>query len=336
VTGEVRRFERWSRSQALAPLALVLVNACAITERRVDERAEPDASSTAAAPEVGGSAGGSAVEPQLEPEPEPEVEPQLTPCEPGALFTSQRLVEGLAPPGSQAEHLWLSSDELEAYFIVVTETKRTLWHAGRALRRLAFSGGSVLAFPQELNAFDLAVSDDGQSLVADVRPSAGPRVGFEHRIVELTLPPSADSAPRLVATNALEPWLSRDARRLYFIGGVGSLWVSSRQASADFSLAREVFGSGAFGSSAQGRGGPVLTADELALYYSEPFDGQTDIYLASRATTQDPFVYAGAFGSLNSDTENESPDWLSPDGCRLYFEHRALDGSDVQIFMASK
>jgi hypothetical protein len=79
----------------------------------------------------------------------------------------------------------------------------------------------------------------------------------------------------------------------------------------------------------------VLTRDELGLYYSEPFDGQTDIYLASRTSTARSFDYAGAFSFINSETEDETPNWLSPDGCRLYFERRVTAGG-VRIFMASK
>jgi hypothetical protein len=305
---------------ALAPLALVLVNACAITERRVDERAEPDASAAAAPPEVGGSAGSSGVGPQ----PEPEPSPTAVPCDPSALFTSQELVVGLDAPGSYAERLWLSADELEAYFIAVTGQERAVWHASRAARGLPFEARKPWAASGASDVFDLAVIADGRLLVEW-------RSGDGSELVELTRTLAATA--RLVMSDAADPWLSADGQRLYFIRQNGSLCLATWGKNG-FVGGGVVFGSGAFGSSAVGRGGPVLTQDERALYYSEPFAGQTDIYLARRSGLS--FVYAGAFGSLNSDTENESPDWLSPDGCRLYFERRALDGSDVQIFMASK
>jgi hypothetical protein len=178
------------------------------------------------------------------------------------------------------------------------------------------------------NVFDLAVFAAGSWLLAERR------TGGAREIVQLLRTPAKNALVSTVVADASEPWLSADAQRLYFMRDEGSLWMVPWQ-SAGVGAAREVFGSGAFGSSARGRGGPVLTQDELAVYYSEPYDGQTDIYLASRPSTQGSFNYAGAFGFINSQTEDETPDWLSPDGCRLYFERRTAAGR-VQILMASK
>lgn len=87
---------------------------------------------------------------------------------------------------------------------------------------------------------------------------------------------------------------------------------------------------------------PTLSHDELALYVSgaraanrqclPPFD--LDVQVATRASIQAPFTDLRWVSALST-TRGESPNWLSPDGCRLYFTHTTLAG-DTDLYVAEK
>lgn len=66
---------------------------------------------------------------------------------------------------------------------------------------------------------------------------------------------------------------------------------------------------------------PVVSPDGLTLYftsYRQGSAGSSDIWVASRASTADPFGTATNVAELNT-TVAEWPTWISNDGCRLYF-----------------
>ena len=68
---------------------------------------------------------------------------------------------------------------------------------------------------------------------------------------------------------------------------------------------------------------PALTPDELTLYFgSSPRAGtgrKEDIWVQERPSVNDPFNAAVNVGELNTQPQN-FPSWVSPDGCRLYFD----------------
>ena len=66
---------------------------------------------------------------------------------------------------------------------------------------------------------------------------------------------------------------------------------------------------------------PVVSPDELTLYftsYRQGGAGSSDIWVATRASTGDPFGTATNVAELNT-AMAEWPTWISNDGCRLYF-----------------
>lgn len=97
------------------------------------------------------------------------------------------------------------------------------------------------------------------------------------------------------------------------------LWFASDR-DGDFDIYRATVSGSSFGNTAAvaavNAGGtetdPVLSDDGLTLYFSR--DGA--IFSATRATA------TGTFGDIGAVTElgNGSPLWLSPGGCRIYFE----------------
>jgi hypothetical protein len=70
---------------------------------------------------------------------------------------------------------------------------------------------------------------------------------------------------------------------------------------------------------------PVLTPDELTLYFGAPAPSgaaRLDIWVKERASRSQDFGDPVSVAELNS-AEDEFPGWISPDGCRLYFDSGA-------------
>jgi hypothetical protein len=78
---------------------------------------------------------------------------------------------------------------------------------------------------------------------------------------------------------------------------------------------------------------PVVTLDELTLFFSSARTGNTDVFVATRASTSVPFGTPTALSSVNS-VATDHPTWISDDGCRLYIDSDR-DGSR-DIFVATR
>lgn len=80
---------------------------------------------------------------------------------------------------------------------------------------------------------------------------------------------------------------------------------------------------------------PVVTADELHVFFARHNGTDYDIYEASRSSLADGFGAATAVPGMASAGFDELPSWVSPDGCDLYFSSAAgVTGSD--LFVASR
>lgn len=89
-------------------------------------------------------------------------------------------------------------------------------------------------------------------------------------------------------------------------------------------------------NTAAGEYTPVVSADELALYFNRGgLDG--DIYVARRTSTAHSFGAPTAVTELNT-TFGEWPHWMSPDGCRLYFGSNRPGGvgTSTSVWMAER
>jgi streptogramin lyase len=118
------------------------------------------------------------------------------------------------------------------------------------------------------------------------------------------------------------PW--RDGEMLYFVSsragtlGPYDIYVSTRRADGSYDTPQPVSEVNSTGWEAE----PVVTQDGLRIYWSSNrTDGgggtSSDIWTATRASTSDPFSNLARVNELNSDY-NESPNWISPDGCKIY------------------
>ena len=77
---------------------------------------------------------------------------------------------------------------------------------------------------------------------------------------------------------------------------------------------------------------PVLTADELHIYFARNNGTDFDIYQASRSSTSDGFGAAAPVPGLAMAGFDELPSWISPDGCDLYYSSAGgVTGSDLFV-----
>ena len=79
---------------------------------------------------------------------------------------------------------------------------------------------------------------------------------------------------------------------------------------------------------------PVVTPDELTLYFSSNRAngaGLQDIYVARRASVSDNFGAPVNLAELNTGT-NDFPTWISDDGCVLYL----MSGTMYDIYYATR
>ena len=92
-------------------------------------------------------------------------------------------------------------------------------------------------------------------------------------------------------------------------------------------------------NSAADESSPVLSPDELTLYFSSnrTSDASTDgdIWKATRTSKTDPFAAPTHVDELSTNRD-ENPGFVSPDGCRIYFSRDDGTGQSYNLYVASK
>lgn len=246
-----------------------------------------------------------------------------TGCDASKPFESQQLVVGAPDDDTGYGVPRLSGDELRAYY---STASGTLFRTERPSMGMPFSAGTQLltfssAWQPSLTTNELVLvfsrGDDHEQLFVATRSSTASPFGT---------PTSLGSAVNNSQRSQIDPYLRGDGRELFFhrynpgnsneSGDIFSAAIDGTSVSNAQPVA-------AINSPADDRY-PVVTADGLTIFWgSNRTDlggkGLTDIYTASRSTP------TGTFGGVRnvtelSSTEDERPSWVSPDGCRLYFQ----------------
>jgi hypothetical protein len=112
-----------------------------------------------------------------------------------------------------------------------------------------------------------------------------------------------------------DPFLMPDGKTIYFLstmgpgGGTARIYVSTQDGAGIWSPAQVVRGLEAVTAS-----DPTLTDDELEMFLRVG----TQIHHTSRKAKNQDFAVPAPVPELAAATSDQ-PDWVSPDGCRLYF-----------------
>ncbi len=82
---------------------------------------------------------------------------------------------------------------------------------------------------------------------------------------------------------------------------------------------------------------PVVSQDELTIYFSRrPANATTDIMMARRSSTSDPWGPASVVTSLSVPVADDWPGWLSPDLCVMYFSSTRASNGDLYRAVRNK
>lgn len=124
--------------------------------------------------------------------------------------------------------------------------------------------------------------------------------------------------------NALSATISADGQTLYWLD-----FQDFKARSAVRGATPTIFGPASIASSIDLAGAPVLSADELTLFYAQ--GNGTDILVSTRAGKSGVFGTGVPLANVNSANEDR-PVWLTHDGCVLFLSSNrpgGLGGADI-------
>jgi hypothetical protein len=248
------------------------------------------------------------------------------------------------PTGTDDGTARLSADELTVYFYS-DRAGYQIHTATRATRTDAFStpqaiggygitsgAGSVFKFP--------ALTADALTIFFESDPGGTFQVMVASRTTVAA--PFSTSGP-VAGINAgpddSQPFVLPDGSALYFMStrsGTADILRAARDTTGQFTAPTPV----STINTTSGEYAPVLTPDDLVLYFASDRSGGSakgsyDIWMTKRASRAAAFDPPVNVQELNT-TGYEIPDWLSPDRCRLYFDHNDGAGTNDKIYVAER
>jgi hypothetical protein len=250
-------------------------------------------------------------------------------CDRRKRFGPPRLVEELDAPGLDDLSLRLTADELSGYFV----------RGGLGLHRVSRISKTAPFTDIDRLGGDFTTSDAHATLTSD-----GLTMFLERQVSPLRFDIFVSRRPALdvefrrldpvanLSMDRLEgaPSVSGDGEAIYFHslspGNQGFL-LRSQRTQGLYSDGQPV----PFLEPPMNAVSPVVTADELALYYLT----EDDIWVARRASTAAPFVVEQRLTELNAPQPlAEFPSWISADECVIYFQPLATGGGWPAIYTA--
>jgi len=250
----------------------------------------------------------------------------LRPCDPTLPFGDVRQVPGITTTDGES-NTGLSNDELTIYFFSNRQSPGTAdfdaYVATRPTRDAMFSAaGPLTAVNTSGDERGGSISSDGRALFFH-----SSRTGSYDLYVATRANVSAPfGTPTGVAglntTDAdQQPFISADGASLYFdrtpTGGQTSIYRASSSVTG-FTDPVAVSELSLVGTNSLR---PVLSADGLTIFFSSDRAGgagSLDIWTATRPSLTAPFEQVSNVTALNA-SSFEFADWISPDGCRIYF-----------------
>jgi hypothetical protein len=162
---------------------------------------------------------------------------------------------------------------------------------------------------------------------------AAPTTGPQEVYTATRTSPTADfAAPTLVSSlmgGDDQPYVNATGTALYFSSasrpdttGGGDLYRAPIDGSGNVGAVQILIGQVNTPATEQC---PVVTEDELTLYYCRFNGTDNDIYVATRASASAPWGAGSAVAGAANVGSEEAPGWVSPDGCDLYFYDNGSD-----------
>jgi hypothetical protein len=265
-------------------------------------------------------------------------------CSPTSPFGAPVLVAGLQSNATEGG-LRLTPDELTGFFWSTRPGgpgTTNLYVATRPDRTAPFANVTLLS------SLDVAGNQYDPTVTADALTLAfGSDRASTDGTYDLFLATRATTAADFGGVTALsslntssndqQPFLVPDGSEIYF--------SSDRSGDSDIYRARLV-GGGGFGAPSAlteiNTAGiadehPVVSADDLTMFFSSTRAGgvgNIDVWTATRANVSTPFGGLTDVMPVNT-ASKDIPDWISPDGCRLYL-HSDRDGGSPHEYVASR
>jgi hypothetical protein len=234
----------------------------------------------------------------------------------------------------------LTPDELTIVFARGTAPPTyDLYEATRAHASDPFGAPALLASVNSVYSDTFpSLSPDQLSLFFDsTRTSGMVHIYTSHRTTSSDPfgPPSAV----LAVSDGEDHALLASASALYFASalrtglGMHDLWHADVDASGTVGTPSSVIGPV---NSGDDEDYPVLTSDELQLYFVRTNATGSTLYETTRAAATEPFTTPMPITDLVPPGSSSIPSWVSPDGCHLYLSSDApgMGGSD--LYMASR
>lgn len=237
----------------------------------------------------------------------------------------------------------LTDDELD----IVFQSRRgaagalpSFYVAHRASRTAAFDTPQPFPIYQEGDT-DPVYSGDGLSLYFSTDKRLDSQ-SYDLWVTERTSLAGIWGVPfRVLGTSTTDPEFHPFAR-------AGGLFYTRLQQASDRSIWFAQRTNGAFNAGIKVDGldepgvddeTPTPSADGLSIYFASRrmTAGDLDIWFARRTKIDEAFASPTRVVELST-PEDDSPGWISPDGCRLYLVRSSIKdgGSDLDIYVAEK
>ena len=254
------------------------------------------------------------------------------PCDPTKSFKPAVLLS--VPVTTPLNSPQLSADERTLFFQTRTSssTPPDVWMATRSSPSGPFANARAVGVNGPFADGNPSVSADGLQLFFTSN-----RVGPTDFDILVATRPTVDApfAPPTIVQQAssvradYEPYVTYDGNEIWFVRSMattaGDIYrVAAKDVAATAEPLTEL-------NSAMQESHPVLAADGLVVFFARANASTlTDILTARRQSRTEPFGDVTPVSELNTNAE-EIPGWISPDGCRLYFERYENGRSDFWV-----
>jgi hypothetical protein len=273
-------------------------------------------------------------------------------CKHSQPFTTVDVVPDIHwDPGTFDDAAQLTADELRIYFTSSRSGSYQIFEGWRFSRFTDFIAVGTARLIGPVPAFNPSLTADGQIMFVEwSMESGGSVIGTSTSVmpggdwtVPLEFAPLAHVAP--IADG--RPYVLPKGDVLYFQsnreGGV-HVFRTARDGSGTWSSPEL-----ASGFSQDSELAPVVAADDLTMYFASdrgkaaealadggaPEPGDYDIWVATRQTREEAFGSPTRVEGVNT-TMGETPSWISPDACRLYFARRIGNTNESAIYLAER